>query len=159
MTSALQFEDTDVSLQKIVDEGFAGARQGAVLAVEVPGIHFTRARRLQRQLIDIVPEGVVYARGNSLFVILVRNVAADECWLWVERIRRELAHNGWELALVSSASWSAEGATPMDGMTAALTSVARERIRLENDLGFHEAFMELEGNGFNWVCAGEFLSG
>ena len=159
MSAAEDYREQNLTFEDIVNEGFAKARQGAVLVVEARGFHPTRQRWLGLQLAQLVPGGAVHAAGDSLFVILVRHAGPAESWLLVERVRRQLAKTGWERAVVASASWPVQGSSPMDVVAAALASLFDERTRVETELHRHDVFLDLDGGGFNWASAGELLSG
>lgn len=159
MSAAERYPQPESNFEDLVDEGFALARQGAVLVVEAPGFHPTRVRWLGQQLAELVPGSAVHAAGDSLFVILVRHAGPAESWLLVERVRRQLAKTGWEQAVVASASWPVQGSSPMDVVAAALASLFDERSRLEGEQHRRDVFLDVDGGGFNWASAGELLTG
>lgn len=159
MSAAQETEDPTSSFEEIVNEGFARARQGAVLVVEARGFHPTRVRWLGQQLGQLVPGSAVHSAGDSLFLILVRHAGPAETWLLVERLRRQLAKTGWERVVVASGCWPVQGSSPMDVVAAALASLFDERFRLESELHSRDIFVDFDGDGFNWSSAGELLSG
>ena len=146
MSAAREIEEQGSSFEGIVTEGFAKARQGAVLVVEARGFHPTRVRWLGQQLSQLIPGGAVHA-------------GPAESWLMVERLRRQLAKTGWERAVVASACWPVQGSSPMDVVAAALASLFDERLRVETELHRADVFIDFEGGAFNWASAGELLSG
>jgi hypothetical protein len=159
MSAAQQWQQTS-SFEELVSEGFARARQGAVLVVEASGLPAPRVRWLERQLVASIPGGAVHLAGDALFVIIVRHAGPAETWLLVERLRRQLGKSGWERAVVASATWPVQGSSPMDVVAAALASLFDERTRFEHELSQREVWIEFEGHGgFNWASAGDLLSG
>jgi hypothetical protein len=159
MSAAKQLEP-DVSFEDLVDEGFEGTREGAVIIVESRGVPFPRQRWLARQLEGWLPGGVVH-QAESLFVVLMRHAGAAETWMLVERLRRQLKKSGWDHVVVGSASWPMQGSTPMDVVAAALASLSDERERSEREWAMRELWFEVDASagGFNWASAGELLTG
>ena len=159
MSAALEIEAQGSNFEDLVTEGFAKARQGAVLVVEARGFHPTRVRWLGQQLGQLIPGAAVHPAGDSLFVILVRHAGPAEAWLMVERLRRQLGKTGWERAVVASACWPVQGSSPMDVVAAALASLFDERMRVEAELHRADVLIDFDGGAFNWASAGELLSG
>ncbi|MDP1825353.1 MAG: hypothetical protein Q8L48_19000 [Archangium sp.] len=157
--SAQEAEQQPSSFEDVVNEGFARARQGAVLVVEARGFHPTRVRWLGQQLSQLVPGSAVHPAGDSLFLMLVRHAGPAETWLLVERLRRQLMKTGWDRVVVASGCWPVQGSSPMDVVAAALASLFDERFRVETELHTRDIFVDIDGGAFNWSSAGELLSG
>lgn len=159
--SAAEKLQPEVSFEELVEDGFDGARQGAVILVESRGVPFPRQRWLSRQLEQWVPGGVVH-EAEGYCVIILRHAGPAETWLLTDRMRRQLKKSGWDHVVVSAATWPMQGSTAMDVVAAALASLYDERERAERDWAARELWLEVEAaqtGGFHWASAGDLLTG
>lgn len=146
--------------EELVTQEVSQARQGAVVVVEARGLPSARMRWLERQLETSLQRGVVLQAAESLVLVVVPGVGPAETWLTVERLRRQLANNGWERAVVGFATWPVQGSSPMDVVAAALASLFDEHARIEAELAQEELHLDLqEHGGFRFASAGDLLSG
>ena len=160
MTTAHRFVDADHDhFEDVVAEGFAGARQGAVVLVEARGVPSQRRGWLARQVEQLLPGGLVHVAPEGLLLVLLRHTGPGEAWHLVERLKRQLAKTGWERTVVGSAVWPVQGHTPMDVVAAALVSLSDERERCEEEWALKETLFAVDDERFTWASASELLTG
>lgn len=121
------------------------AREGAVIVVDARRYHPTRVRWLARAL---AAEGTVELAGAGMILLVVADAGAAEAWLVLQRVRHQLAEEGWSYAAASMACWPMQGSSATDVVAAALAGLVDEEARMEAPVE-HE----------DWVAAGELLTG
>ena len=146
-------------VEACVRDAFSAARQGTVILVDGAALPRARVHWLKRQLELSMPDVDVHAANETLFMMVVPHLGAAEAWLLGERLRRQLARNGWERAVVASACWPVQGSSAMDVVAAALAALFDQRLQHSDPFHAHESVFDFDEGALEFAPAGELLTG